>query len=60
MLDPRIISFFEGKDVFVDFGCGKGDILDELVGSYGTLIGLDKYDKRLKKRSTTYRKWIFI
>jgi len=60
MLDPRVKTFIKGKDVFVDFGCGKGDILDELVGSYGTLIGLDKYDKRLKKRSTTYREWIFI
>jgi SAM-dependent methyltransferase len=60
MLDPRIKTFFKGKDLFVDLGCGSGDILDALVGCYGTLIGLDRYETRLKKRGTRTRGWIFI
>lgn len=60
MLDPRIKTFFRGKELFVDLGCGGGDILDALVGCYGTLIGLDRYETRLKKRGTRTRGWIFI
>ena len=60
MLDPRIKTFIKGKDVFVDFGCGRGDILDALVGRYRTLIGLDRYETRLKKRVTKTRGWTFI
>ena len=60
MLDPRIKTFIEGKDLFVDLGCGRGDILDTLVGRYRTLIGLDKYTTRLTKRGTKHKEWTFI
>jgi len=60
MLDPRIRKFFEGKDLFVDLGCGRGDILDALVGRYRILIGLDRYKTRLRKRGKKPRGWIFI
>ena len=60
MLDPRIKTFIERKDLFVDLGCGRGDILDTLVGRYRTLIGLDRYKTRLKKRCKRHKEWIFI
>jgi len=60
MLDLRIKTFFEGKELFVDLGCGRGDMLDALIGLYRTLIGLDRYEIRLKKRVTRTRGWTFI
>lgn len=60
MLDSRIKSSFRGKDAFVDIGCGSGDILDALVGRYRTLIGLDRFETRLKNRGTRPRKWKFV
>jgi ubiquinone/menaquinone biosynthesis C-methylase UbiE len=60
MFDSRIKSFFRGKEIFVDIGCGSGDILDVLLGRYRTLIGLDRFETRLKNRGTRPRKWKFV
>lgn len=60
MFNTRISNYFVGKDLFVDLGCGRGDTLDDLVGRYRILIGLDRYKIRLRKRGKKPRGWIFI
>jgi len=60
MLYPRLENHFEGKNIFVDLGCGSGEILDALVERYKYLFGLDAFLTRLKKRELKPQKWNFV
>ena len=60
LLDPRINRYFQGHKVFVDLGCGSGEILDKLVMRFDCSVGLDKFLERFKKRNKKPRKWYFL
>ena len=60
LLDPRINKYFQGRKVFVDLGCGSGEILDQLVERFDCLVGLDGFLTRFKKRNEKPKEWNFL
>ena len=60
LLDHRINKYIYGHMVFVDLGCGSGEILDELVERFECPVGLDAFLARLKNRSKKPKEWNFL
>ena len=60
LLDPRITKHFQGHKVFVDLGCGSGEILDKLVVRSDCSVGLDRFFARFNKRTEKPREWNFL
>ena len=59
-MDQRINKYFQGHKVFVDLGCGSGEILDKLVVRFDCPVGLDRFLARFEKRNEKPREWNFL
>lgn len=59
-LDDRIAGLLPKGGVFVDLGCGGGEALDALCGSYSLAIGIDRSTTRLGRRGDEPAGWKFV
>lgn len=58
--DSRIAGLLPKGGVLVDLGCGGGEALDALSGSYSRAIGIDLSTTRLEKRGEQPIGWEFV